>query len=62
MRPPPPPQDIHRDLGMVLLQGPRGALFHIGEVPLNASFLKTAIYVVCVPMQDGQRITLETEA
>ena len=30
----PPPQDHHRALGMVLLLGPRGALFLMREVPL----------------------------
>ena len=30
----PPPQDLHRALGIVLLQGPRGALFLMSEVPL----------------------------
>ena len=30
----PPPYDHHRALGMVLLQGPRGALFLMSEVPL----------------------------
>ena len=30
----PPPQHLHRSLGIVLLQGPRGALFLMSEVPL----------------------------
>ena len=30
----PPPYDHHRDLGIVLLYGPRGALFLMSEVPL----------------------------
>ena len=30
----PPPQDRHRALGIVLLYGPRGALFLMSEVPL----------------------------
>ena len=30
----PPPQDHRRALGMVLLYGPRGALFLMSEVPL----------------------------
>ena len=30
----PPPHDHHRALGIVLLQGPRGALFLMSEVPL----------------------------
>ena len=34
MRKRPPPQDQHRALGMVLLQGPRCALFLMSEVPL----------------------------
>ena len=31
---PPPPQDHHRPLGIVLLQGPRGLHFFMSEVPL----------------------------
>ena len=31
---PPPPQDFHRALGIVLLQGPKGARFLMSEVPL----------------------------
>ena len=31
----PPLQDYHRALGIVLLQGPRGALFRMSEVPLR---------------------------
>ena len=31
---PPPQQDHHRDLGIVLLQGPREALLLMSEVPL----------------------------
>ena len=30
----PPPQDHHRALDILLLQGPRGALFLMSEVPL----------------------------
>ena len=30
-----PPEDCRRALGVVLLQGPRGALFLMGEVPLK---------------------------
>ena len=30
----PPPQDHYRALGIVLLQGPRGARFLMSEVPL----------------------------
>ena len=32
-----PPSDHHRALGIVLLQGPRGALFLMSEVPLYIS-------------------------
>ena len=32
----PPPQDHHRILGIVLLQGPRGALFLMSEVHLHS--------------------------
>ena len=31
---PPPPQDRHRALGLVLLKGRKGGLFHMIEVPL----------------------------
>ena len=31
---PPPPQDFHRALGIVLLKSPRGARFLMSEVPL----------------------------
>ena len=33
-KPPPPPQERHRSLGMVLLQGPAGLQFLMSEVPL----------------------------
>ena len=29
-----PPQDLHRDLGIILLSGPGRARFLVGEVPL----------------------------
>ena len=35
-----PPQDHNRALGMFLPQGPRGALFRLSEVPLQALALK----------------------
>ena len=31
----PPPLGVHRALSIVILQGPRGALFLMSEVPLN---------------------------
>ena len=34
---PQPPLDRHRALGIVLLQGPRGALFFMSEVPMQRS-------------------------
>jgi len=33
----PPPQDHHRALGIILLKGPRGALFLMSEVPVLSS-------------------------
>ena len=34
----PPPLDYRRALGIILLQGPRGGCFLMGELPLWASY------------------------
>ena len=39
----PPPQDVHRALGIVLLYGPKGALFLMSEVPLHTTELDDII-------------------
>ena len=35
-----PPQDHHRALGIVLLEGARGALFLMSEVPVYLAYMK----------------------
>jgi len=41
------PQDFHRDLDIVLLQGPKGARFLMSEVPLYRRVIRNAPVLLC---------------
>ena len=41
-----PPWDFHRGLGIVLLEGPKGARFLMSEVPLSYGTLKWCMQLI----------------